>query len=169
MQFILEEPFEMLMKRSCISFACAYPLHFPCKFSSANKHQMLMKSLCDTKELVSPNSSHQSSNILPKCTEPWHCKAFRQNRNYLIFSSKVWQKPKEAAKSANTRMSHTACAGAAEAFMEAAFRERHFEWHRLQGPLPSCQQGCGCVQWGTAAPHGKVQHPTGRCSTPEGT
>lgn len=48
---------------------------------------------------------------------------------------------------------------AAETFRETAFREGHFEWHHLQGPLPSWQQGCGCALWGTAAPHGKVQQP----------
>lgn len=135
-------------------------LRFPCQFSSTKQTQMLIKSLCSTKKLLSPNCScRRHSSILPRCTEPRHCKAFQQNRNNLIFSSKVWQTQKEAAKRANTRMSHAACAGAAEIFRETAFRERRLEQCCLQKPPPCCQRRCGCGERGTTAPHGWVQRP----------
>lgn len=55
--------------------------------------------------------------------------------------------------------SHRMCRAEKPSGKQMALRERHFEWHHLQGSLPSCQQGCGCAQWDApTAPHGNMQH-----------
>lgn len=151
----------MFMKRSCIALLTLIIYIFPVNFPPHTKQKILIKSLCSTKKLVPPNSSRQRhNNILPKCTVPWHCKAFQQNRNHLIFPSKVWQTQKEAAKIANMRMSHAVCVQG----------QRKPSGKQLlgKGVLNSivCRVLRPHASGAVAVQSGVPQHPAGRCSVP---